>query len=116
MAFTVFSKNTEHLKLGIDLSMKQHTIIFKEACTILSHRLIKLCKTFRYVIIKNGPDLSWFTSVVTIKRLCKFLINSTKVELFSIFSNKNFILFRNNRKDPLFLLLLLFSIQKMSRI
>lgn len=59
--------------------MKQHAIIFKEACTILSHRLIKLCKNFRYVVIKNGPDLGWMTSAATVTRLCKFLIDSTKV-------------------------------------
>jgi hypothetical protein len=67
------------LKVGIDLSMKQHTIIYKEACTILSHRLIKLGKNFRYVVIKNGPDLGWMTPITTITRLCKFLVESTKV-------------------------------------
>lgn len=66
------------MKLGIDLSMKQHTIIYKEACTILSHRLIKLGKNFRYVVIKNGPDLGWMTSITTITRLSKFLVESTK--------------------------------------
>lgn len=62
--------------------MKQHSIIYKEACTILSHRLIKLGKNFRYVVIKNGPDLSWMTPITTIARLCKFLVESTKVYIF----------------------------------
>ena len=75
----IFSKNTENLKLGIDLSMKQHTIIYKEACTILTHRLIKLGKNFRYVVIKNGSDLAWLNSISTITRLCKYLVDSTKV-------------------------------------
>lgn len=61
------------------MAMKHHTIIYKEACTILSHRLIKLGKNFRYVVIKNGVDLAWMTSAATISRLCKFLVESTKV-------------------------------------
>lgn len=67
------------------MSMKHHTIIYKEACTILSHRLIKLGKNFRYVVIKSGVDLAWLTSVTTISRLCKFLVESTKVRLHTIY-------------------------------
>ena len=75
-----FSKNTEFLKIGIDVSMKQHMIIYKEACTVMSHRLIKLGKSFRYLIIKNGPDLGWISSLSTITRVSKFLVDATKVK------------------------------------
>lgn len=67
------------------MSMKQHTIIYKEACTILAHRMIKLGKNFRYVVVRNGPDLGWLSSTSTLMRLCKFLVESTKVPLKFIF-------------------------------
>lgn len=64
------------------MSMKQHTIIYKEACTVLSHRMIKLGKNFRYAIVRSGPDLGWLASTTAIMRLCKFLVESTKVFAF----------------------------------
>ena len=73
------SKNTEHLKTGIDLAIKQHVVLFKEASTILSHRMIRLSKSFRYVVLKTGTDLEWLHNIGTLKRLANFLVNSTKV-------------------------------------
>lgn len=64
--------------------MKQHSVVYKEVCTILSHRLIKLNKSFRYAVIKNGADLSWLSSPSVLSRLCRFLVASTKVTIYSI--------------------------------
>lgn len=82
MIFLCFcSKNTDHLKAGLDLAIKQHLIVFKEASIILSHKSIRLSKSFRYVVIRNGVDLDWLQNVNTLRRLSKFLVDSTKVIL-----------------------------------
>lgn len=75
----VCSKNTDLLKMGIELSIRQHHVVFKETSTILSHRLIRLSKSFRYVIIRNGVDLSWLLSPSALHRLGRFLVDATKV-------------------------------------
>lgn len=44
----------DKLKIGIQLAMRQQQIILQQASTILSHRLIKQGKRFRYVVLKKG--------------------------------------------------------------
>lgn len=53
-----FSNNSagsmDKLKIGIQLAMRQQQIILQQASAILSHRLIKQGKRFRYVVLKKG--------------------------------------------------------------
>jgi hypothetical protein len=72
------------LKLGMNVSMRMHHILFKEVSTILTHRLIRLGKSFRYVILRNGSDLNWLLSPSTLRRLCQLLVESTKVRLSAL--------------------------------
>lgn len=60
------------------MAIKQHMIVFKEASIILSHKSIRLSRSFRYVVIRNGVDLDWLQNVNTLRRLSKFLVDSTK--------------------------------------
>lgn len=60
------------------MSMRQHHVLFKEVGMILTHRLIRLGKNFRYAILRNGIDLHWFYPIATLQRLCQNLIDCTK--------------------------------------
>ena len=55
------------------MAIKQHMIVFKEASIILSHKSIRLSRSFRYVV-----DLDWLQNVNTLRRLSKFLVDSIK--------------------------------------
>lgn len=59
--------------------MKQQQIILHEATTILSHRLLRYGRKFRYVVLRHSPDLAWLSNhPLSLTKLTLFLSEATR--------------------------------------
>jgi len=68
--------------------MKQQQVIFQEASNILGHRLIRVGRQFRYVVLRNSgisgggnscSALAWFTAhPLSLSKLALFLIDALR--------------------------------------
>lgn len=59
--------------------MKQQQIILLEASTILSHRLLRYGRRFRYVILRNGSDEAWLAGhAFSLAKLALFIADATR--------------------------------------
>lgn len=79
------SGSMDKLKIGIQLAMRQQQIILQQASMILSHRLIKQGKRFRYVVLKkggmggSGADLAQLSgNPFALDKLALFLVDSCR--------------------------------------
>lgn len=58
--------------------MKQQQIVLHEASTILSHRLLRYGRLFRYVVLRHSSDLSWLSNhPLSLGKLALFLVEAT---------------------------------------
>jgi cell division control protein 45 len=59
--------------------MKQQQIILHEATTILSHRLLRYGRRFRYVVLRHSSDLAWLSNhPLSLTKLTLFLSEATR--------------------------------------
>lgn len=59
--------------------MKQQQIILVEASTILSHRLLRYGRRFRYVVLRNGSDEAWLAGhAFSLAKLALFIADATR--------------------------------------
>lgn len=77
--YFIISSGYTKLKHGISLSITQHPIIHNECMNILSHRLIRIGKSIRYVLIRNYTENAWFSNITTLRRIGLYLLHATKV-------------------------------------
>lgn len=76
---TLPSHHIEKLRRGIELAMKQQQIILHEASTILSHRLLRYGRRFRYVVLRHSSDLAWLSNhPLSLTKLTLFLSDATR--------------------------------------
>ena len=74
-----FSHHTEKIKRGAQLAMKQQQVILHEATTILSHRMIRYGRRFRYIILRHSPDIGWLANhPVSLSKLALFLVEALR--------------------------------------
>lgn len=70
---------------GIKLCMKTQKAIVRQGTAIIDKRMAKLLNNFRFVNIRNGPDLSIFQHPLTLTKLALFLTDAYRVSV-SLFS------------------------------
>lgn len=59
--------------------MKQQQVILVEATTILSHRLLRYGRRFRYVILRSGSDEAWLAGhALSLTKLALFVADATR--------------------------------------
>jgi cell division control protein 45 len=73
------SNNTDKLKRGIQLAMKQHQVCLQEAAKIITHRLVRTGRRFRYIILRHSPDLAWLSShPLSLSKLALFIVDAQR--------------------------------------
>ena len=58
--------------------MALHRSIIRQGTSILDKQAIKTLRSFRLVILKEGPDLSVFTHPATLSRLAIWLVDTLR--------------------------------------
>jgi cell division control protein 45 len=58
-----------------------HQAIIRQGCSILDKNSIKTLISFRFVAIREGPDLRIFSHASTLSRLALWLIDATRDKL-----------------------------------
>lgn len=59
--------------------MRQQRIILHEASTVLSHRLLRYGRRFRYAVLRHSSDLAWLSShPLSLSKLTIFLAEATR--------------------------------------
>ena len=64
---------------GLKLCMKTQKAIVRQGTAIIDKRMAKLLNNFRFVNIRNGPDLTIFQHPLTLTKLALFLTDAYRV-------------------------------------
>lgn len=64
---------------GLKLCMKTQKAIVRQGTTIIDKRMAKLLNNFRFVNIRNGPDLTIFQHPLALTKLALFLTDAYRV-------------------------------------
>lgn len=60
--------------------MKQQQVCLQEATKIITHRLVRTGRHFRYVILRHSPDLAWLSShPMSLSKLALFLVEAMRL-------------------------------------
>ena len=71
--------HVDKLGRGIGIAMKQQQVILSEATMILSHRLLRYGRRFRYVVLRKGSDRDWLAGhACSLTKLALFLFDATR--------------------------------------
>lgn len=80
--------STTLLRSSLALSMALHRAIIRQGISILDKQTIKTLRSFRFCIIKEGPDLPVFAHPATLSRLATWLIDSIR-DMLEAANNSN---------------------------
>lgn len=59
--------------------MKQHQVCLQEAAKIITHRLVRTGRRFRYIILRHSPDLAWLSShPLSLSKLALFIVDAQR--------------------------------------
>lgn len=66
------------LRKSLSLARALHAAVIRQGCAILDKNSIKTLRSFRFVAIKEGPDLRLFRHAAALERLAKWLVDATR--------------------------------------
>ena len=66
------------LSRSLGLAKGLHQAIIRQGCSILDKNSMKTLRSFRFVTIREGPDLRLFSHASTLSRLALWLIDATR--------------------------------------
>lgn len=72
----------EGIQRGIALCMKIQKAIVRQGTAIIDKKNTRTLKSFRMVLIKDGPDLPLFQHPLTLSKLALFLTDAYRVSVF----------------------------------
>lgn len=76
---STYSHHTDKLKRGIQLAMKQQQVCIQEATKIITHRLVRTGRKFRYIVLKHSTDLAWLAShPLSLSKLALFIVEAMR--------------------------------------
>ncbi|ORX99770.1 CDC45-like protein [Basidiobolus meristosporus CBS 931.73] len=68
----------ELVQHGLSLSMKLQQAVVRQGTSMIERHAIKTLKTFRFAVVKDGPDLTFFTHPATLSQLALFLLDAMR--------------------------------------
>lgn len=71
--------SVDRIQSGLYLCMALQRAIVRQGTSLIDKQNIKTLKTFRWAIIRDGPDLSIFTHPLTLSKLALFLVDAYRV-------------------------------------
>lgn len=77
-AEVILRLSTTLLRSSLPLSMALHRAIIRQGISILDKQTIKTLRSFRFCVIKEGPDLPVFTHPATLSRLGIWLVDAVR--------------------------------------
>jgi cell division control protein 45 len=66
------------LSRSLGLAKGLHQAIIRQGCSILDKNSLKTLRAFRFVTIREGPDLRLFSHASTLTRLALWLVDATR--------------------------------------
>ncbi|RUS21570.1 CDC45-like protein-domain-containing protein [Endogone sp. FLAS-F59071] len=71
--------SVDRIQSGLYLCMALQRAIVRQGTSLIDKQNIKTLKTFRWAIIRDGPDLAIFTHPLTLSKLALFLVDAYRV-------------------------------------
>lgn len=66
------------LRKSLPLAKALHQAVIRQGCSILDKNSVKTLRAFRFVAIREGPDLKLFSQPSTLARLAQWLVDATR--------------------------------------
>ncbi len=76
------------LRKSLPLAKALHQAVIRQGCAILDKNSIKTLQRFRFVAVRDGPDLRLFSQPATLARLAQWLVDATRDKVARIADSK----------------------------